>query len=254
MRGNMSVQSVERTFAIIEFLADHTKPQQLAVIAKACGLAPATTHRLLETISELGYVKGEIGGFYSLTPRLFSMTSKSLTDNTLVSIAKPHLDDLSDLAGESVHLVLRDGCDVIYIYKALKSIGSLQMASHIGKRVPMYRTAVGKAILSTLPQTEIRQIFQKSDIRPITPNTITTIEGLLEHLDISREQGYFIDNEENEIGITCIALPLGKPQDGIRYAFSISSLTARMTPERLKELAKAMKRTQDSILKELVSI
>ena len=75
----MSVQSVERTFAIIEFLCAKSKPQQLAAISKACGLAPATTHRLLETICVLGYAKSEIGGFYSLTPKLFSITSYIMT-------------------------------------------------------------------------------------------------------------------------------------------------------------------------------
>lgn len=250
----MSVQSVERTFTIIEFLCAEPKPQQLAVISKACGLAPATTHRLLETICTLGYAKSEVGGFYSLTPKLFSLTSNILTENTLISIAKPYLEKLSDLVNESVHLVLRDGCDVVYVYKVVKSIGSIQMASHIGMRAPMYRTAVGKAILSTMPEQEVRQIFEASDVRPVTKNTITSIEALLQRLDTARTVGYSMDNEENEIGITCIAMPLNKPQEVARYAFSISSLTPRMSPERLEILAKEIKKTQGNILSELVSI
>lgn len=250
----MSVQSVERTFAIIEFLCAKSKPQQLAVISKACGLAPATTHRLLETICGMGYAKCEIGGFYSLTPKLFSITSNILTENTLIAIAKPHLEELSSLVNESVHLVLRDGCDVVYVYKVVKAIGSIQMASHIGMRVPMYRTAVGKAILSTMPEQEVRHIFQESDIRPVTEKTITTIDELLRRLEIARGLGYSMDNEENEIGITCIAMPLSKPKETARYAFSISSLTSRMSPERVDQLAEEIKRTQAHILSELVSI
>lgn len=250
----MSVQSVERTFAIIELLSAESKPQQLSSIAKACMLPPATAHRLLDTLCKFGYVKNDIGGFYSLTPRLFSITSNSVIGTSLISVAKPHLDELSDLVNESVHLVLRDDCDIVYVYKVVKSIGSLQMASHIGMRLPMYTTAAGKAILSTLPEPEVRRIFNKSAIRPVTENTITNIDDLLQSLSVTQKLGYSLDNEENEIGITCIAMPLGKGPDGAKYAFSISSLTRRMQADRLNELEKIMKKTQTNILSELVSI
>lgn len=250
----MSVQSVERTFSIIEYLSSKAEPQQLAAIGKACGLAPATTHRLLETLCGLGYVKNENSGTYTLTPKLFSITSNRFTDNTLISIAKPYLEELSNLVNESVHLVLRDGCDVVYVYKVVKTIGSIQMASHIGMRIPMYRTAVGKAILSTLPDQEVRQIFQDSDIHSVTKNTITNIDELLRCLEITREQGYGLDNEENEMGITCIAMPLGHSGKSARYAFSISSLTPRMMPERLSNLAVEIKKTQQKILSDLIPI
>ncbi len=250
----MSVQSVERTFSIIEYLSTDSRPQVLASIARACGLAPATAHRLLETLREMGYVKSEPGGFYLLTPKLFALTSNAVTNTSLLAIARPHLEELSSRVNESVHLVLRDGCDVIYVYKVVKSLGSIQMASHIGMRIPMYRTATGKAIMSTLPEEEVRQIFAQSDVRPVTQNTITSVDELCQCLETTRRLGYSTDNEENETGITCIAMPLGKPEKGARYAFSISSLSSRMLPERILELAEEMRVTQTHILSELVEV
>lgn len=250
----MSVQSVERTFSIIEYLSADSKPQVLASIAKACGLAPATTHRLLETLRELGYVKSEPGGYYLLTPKLFSLTSNAVTNSSLIAIARPHLEDLSSRVNESVHLVLREGCDVLYVYKVVKSLGSIQMASHIGMRIPMYRTATGKAIMSTLSQEEVQQIFLESDIRSVTQNTITTIDELLQCLEMTRKLGYSTDIEENELGITCIAMPLGRAGTKAKYAFSISSLSSRMSSERLLNLAEEMRMTQMNILSELVTV
>ena len=250
----MSVQSVERIFRIIEVMSKEADPLQLTVIAKECHLPSSTTHRLLETLCNLGYAKCSVGGFYSLTPRLFSITSNAFTGNSLLSVVKPHLDKLSDLINETVHLVLCDNTDVVYIYKNVKSIGSIQMGSRIGKRIPMHRTAAGKAILSTLSETSIRQIFSKSNTYPATDRSITDIDELLRCLEIDRRRGYSMDNEENEIGITCVGMTLGKPVDGTHYAFSVSSMTSRMLPERVEYIAKAMKQTQIEILDELVDL
>ena len=250
----MSVQSVERIFAIIEIMSKEAEPLQLTVIAKECQLPPSTTHRLLETLCNLGYAKCSIGGFYSLTPRLFNITSNAFTENSLFSVVKPHLDELSDLVNETVLLVLCDSTDVVYVYKNVKSIGSIQMGSRIGKRIPMHRTAAGKAILSDLSEAEVRHIFSRSDIRPATNHSITDVEELLCCLEIDRRRGYSMDNEENELGITCIGMTLGKPVDGTQYAFSVSSLTSRMLPDRVECIVKAMKRTQSNILNEWVDL
>lgn len=248
----MSVQSVERTFSIIEFLSRNAAPQPLSTIARACELPPATTHRLLDTLVNLGYIHSGVGGFYSMTPKLFSMSSNVLTNNNVMTYIRPHLQSLSDLVNESVHLVMRENTNVVYVDKVVKSIGTIQMSSHIGMKLPMYCTASGKAILSALSDSEVSDIFNKSSVHSITPNTITSLDCFLEDLQRVRQNGYAIDHEENELGITCIAMPLGKLSDDNTYAFSVSSLSARMGSERLAELAVFMRNTQSNILKKLI--
>lgn len=247
----MSVQSVERTFTIISYLSSKPKPQSLSAVANACNLPPATAFRLLKTLIDLGYACNENGGFYSLTPKLFSMTSSVVANNSVISYIKPHLVRLSEKANESVHLVMQDGNDILYVDKVAKNPESVNMASYIGMRLPMYCTAAGKALLSTLSNDEITRIFNCSDVHKITPNTITTLDGLLANLEQAAQKGYCIDREENEVGITCIAVAIGKAPDGKKYAFSVSSLTARMEEERIEELSVIMHDTLSHIIKEL---
>ena len=248
----MSVQSIERMFSIIEFLSSASSPVPLSIISQRCQLAPTTTHRLLQTLCDLGYAKSDIGGFYSLTAKLGTLVSQSFTNNSLISVAKPHLDELSDLVNETVHLVRQENDDTICVYNEVKAIGSFQVASYIGKRIPMYQTAAGKAILSAMPEAKVRQILWESNTDSTDKNTTTNADLLLSKLEMCRKLGYSIDEEDNEIGITSIGMPLGTFEDDNLYAFSISSLSSRMSPERVQYLINMMEKTKANILHQFI--
>lgn len=164
----------------------------------------------------------------------------------MLSVAIPHLHKLSDELGETVHFVIMDDTDVVYLHKKLPMNNASQMSSRIGSRIPMYRTAVGKAILSVLPEKEVKSIWERSDIVSITPNTITDYTRLINELEKVKEAGYAIDHEENELGVMCVAFPISIP--GIApTAFSISCLQPKMTEERIAEIVSHGRLTQAEI-------
>jgi IclR family KDG regulon transcriptional repressor len=248
------IRSVSRSFQIIEFLSKSPKTQSLKDISAACYLPSSSTHRLLENLCTLGYVMRQSTGFYKLSTRLFEITSRSIEQSSLVSVAKPYLDNLSNRLGETIHLVVRSENDILYIYKVTHPIGPVQMASRIGTRLPMYRCAVGKAILATLNDEEIRQVFDSSIIIATTKNTITSLDDLMSQIHTIRETGYALDNEENEKGIKCVGVSLGRQDDDANYAASVSSLKSRMTEERTQEIAQALLNTKRQIERQLLVV
>ena len=244
-------QTVSKTFQIIEFLSNFTKSQPLKDIAAVCNLPTTTAHRLLNNLCSLGYAVHEESKGYKLSYRLFEISSHCITNSSLISIATPFLDEMSEELGESVHLVVRDGNDIIYVYKVTRSVGSVQMVSRIGMRLPMYRCAVGKAILATLSDEEIRRVFETTKIVATTKNTITSFDNLMKQIYQVRTLGYAIDDEENEEGIKCVATMIRGNGDAIGYAISVSSLKFRMTDQRIDEIVKCLLATKQKIEEQL---
>lgn len=234
------IQSVARTFTIIEYLSKSARAMSLKEISTACSLPLTTTHRLLNSLCSLDYATNESNGHYRLSYKLFEVSSKIVSQTNLISIAKPILDDLSERLGESVHLVVRSGNNIVYVYKVVCAIGSIQMASRIGMTLPMYRCAVGKVILSTLDDAEIIDIFNSSEIVATGPNTIVNLEKFLEEINRIRQLGYAVDDEENEKGIKCVAVSLACKSENASYAFSVSSIKSRLPEPRVRKIAEIM--------------
>lgn len=194
------------------------------------GLHVSTTHRLLASLVSRGYVQKDIEtGKYRLTVRLFEIGSRAIGGMTLVSVSRPYLERLAAETGETVHLVARNSDDVVYLYKEDRRESAIHMASFVGLRSPMYRTAVGKSILALLSEEEVRRIWDRSNIEPLTPNTIVRYDDLLENLAIIRQRGWAMDNEENELGVLCIAAPILDFTNAPIGAISVSAPAARMT-------------------------
>lgn len=244
------VQSIARIFTIIEVLAAHPGGVGLQQLAAESGLAKSTAHRLLASLIQLGYaVQDSFTTHYRLTLKMFELSSGIVNDMDVMGVARPHLDRLANRTGEAVHLVIRDGADIVYIYKA--EAGSMRMSSRVGMRAPIYCTGVGKAILASLGYDEVEQIWQQCSHRKLTENTITSLPRLLEQLAQVRAQGYAIDDEENELGIRCVALALPGISGKAEAAFSISSLVPHMRPERMQQLAEIALDTRTAILRDL---
>ena len=131
--------------------------------------------------------------------------------------------------------------DIVYIYKAEAGagLGGMRMSSHVGLRIPMYCTGVGKAILATQSYGEAERVWRKSSIRALTAHTITDFDAFIEQLKRVRMAGYAIDDEENELGIRCVALAVPGMNGRAEAAFSISGLAAQMTDDRIEHLARS---------------
>ena len=249
--GKNPVQSAERIFQVMEMLADNGE-MGLMEISVALGLHKSTVHRLLTSLIYMGYTKqDEVTQKYMLTCKVVSMAGKLLDRMDILQVAKPYLERLSDISGETVHLVQREGSNILYIYKIEAKVGTIRMVSHVGMVHPMYCSGVGKAILATLSEKELRQVWNNSIIEKKTEKTITDFEQMKYMLSEIRKHGYALDDEENEKGVRCIAACLRGHQSEVKYAFSISGPTSRMTKDRVKELAVHILKVQEELSGEL---
>ena len=233
--GKNPVQSAERIFQVMETLADHGE-MGLMELSTALDLHKSTVHRLLMSLIYMGYAKqDEATQKYMLSYKVVNMAGKILERMDILQVAKPYMERLSDLSGEAVHLVQREGNHILYIYKIEAKVGTIRMVSHVGMVHPMYCSGVGKAIMATLPDEEVKKIWNESIIEKKTDKTITDLTQM----------------QENEKGVRCIAACLHGYQKEVKYAFSISGPTSRMTRERVKELAVDVKKVQEELSREL---
>lgn len=247
-KGN--VQSVERIFQLIEQLASHPAGASLQRLAQETDLAKSTVHRLLASLVGLGYAAQEPGtGRYRLTLKMFELSSGIVNSMDIMSVAKLHLERLAQRTGEAVHLVIRDGKDIVYLYKT--ESGPMRMASRVGLRSPLYCTGVGKAILAGLPEQEVDEVWRHSTPKKLTGRTITDLPTLKLQLAEVRACGYAIDDEENELGIRCVAVAIPGPGGRPEGAFSISGLAPYMSDERIRRVARLALETRDDIVRDM---
>ena len=216
------VQSVQRALSILEIVADHDGIG-LTEISKLSQLNKATVHRLLSTLISMGYVEQhKKTGFYELTFKLFQLGNKKIEQVDSFKIARSFISELSNQIEETVHLVVEDNKEVVYIDKFEPSNLLFRMHSRVGKRAPMYCTAVGKALLSHYTDEIIKEVWDSSDIKSLTPHTITNFTPFMEEVAMIRSKGYAVDNEENEMGIYCIASVFYNHKGEVEGAISIS--------------------------------
>lgn len=241
------VQSVERTFKLIELLSAK-KEMAIKELSEKAGLHKATVFRLLSTLSGLGYVtQNPATEKYGLSPKFLRISSKLLENFDIREQVRPFLERLSKSCGETVHLVERSGKNVVYIDKFEAPKSSIRMVSRIGMSLPMPNTAVGKAIMAELGADEVKKIWDRCDIIKYTENTITSFDKFIKEIESVRKNGYAVDNEENENGVFCIAATLPRIGDNPSYAFSISAPIQRADAETVEKNIGLLKETQKAI-------
>lgn len=241
------IQVADRLFEAMEYLGEHGS-SGLMELSEALKLNKSTAHRILNSLIYMGYAKQDPAtAKYSLTFKVWDLANQLLTHIDIVDLARPHLKELVKQAGETVHLVQRDGIKAVYIDKVESYQNSVRLVSKVGKSIPLYCSGVGKALMAEMDLSEVTMIWEKSKIQKLTPHTITDFEQLLKVLDQVRETGYALDDEENEMGVRCIAACIHDYRGKPKYAFSISVPINRMTDQRIDKLSLAIKHTQQAL-------
>ncbi len=227
--------TVTKAMSILDILA--SKADVGVGLAELCTLIEipkSSTHRYLVTLQELGLAERRSNDRYYLGTKVIELAGLYLLNSDLRNDCQAALDELADVTGETVHLAVPSGTEVVYIAK-VESKHALSMFSHIGAHLPMHCTALGKAILAFSDAGELEEVLSKP-LLSRTPNSITSIDGLKDELMKIRARGYALDNEENEIGIRCIGAPIFDYTTRPIGAISISAPRERMDEERCKTL------------------
>jgi len=209
-------------------------------IANKLDLTQSNVSRLLATMVSLGYVeKDEMSGFYRLGPEIVSLGGIALNNYEIRKQALPELYDLEKRLGLGANLAIHNKGKIFYLAH-VDSHKSPRMYTLIGRRNPMYCTAIGKVLLAYMPEEEAKAILQKEELYPYTVKTVTDIPSLMEQLSEIRRKGYGIEDEELALGRACIAAPVrgrtGKVIAGISLSGPISEMRLSEREEELSNI------------------
>ncbi len=232
-----SIRSVERACHILDSFTRRQSEQTITEIAQRLGLSKATVLRLLTTLRQQGWVElDRFTGKYRLGFKMLEKGGLILAQLQVHRCAVPLLDRLTAECGEDSHLAVRDGTEIVYLYKS-EGNRTLRASFPVGRRAPVHCTALGKALLSGLSSSEITSLL-KDPLPRFMPNTIVSVDQLVEHLKEVRKRGYALDLEEFEEGIHCFGAPVRDYSGQVVAAVSISVPCALVKPEREAELVK----------------
>jgi len=242
IKPNNLVQTIERVSTLLDILGESPRGISIRDLSARVKLPKGTTHRLLSSLTYFGYVRQDIKTRnYLLGFKLVDLGQLLLAQIDLRREAEPFLRDLAERTGETVHLVFLDRNEIVYIDKveSAHNHSGLRMASRVGLRNPAHCSAVGKVLLSDLPDETLNDILHEKSLPKRTDNTITNPNQMREHLKSVGRQGYAIDDEENEKGIRCVAAPLYNEAGKVIAAISISGPAFRVTKKMIQETLKA---------------
>ncbi|TEW54668.1 DNA-binding transcriptional regulator KdgR [Psychromonas sp. RZ22] len=227
-----SVSSVLKVFNILQALGEQ-KEIGVSELSQRLMMSKATTYRFLQTMKTLGYItQEEEADRYSLTLKLFELGAKSLEYVDLISLADKEMRLISEETNEALHLGALDDNSIMYIHK-IDSNYSLRMQSKIGRRNPLYSTAIGKVLLAGRKEEFVRETLSSVEFIKHTEKTLENTNQLLSELKLVKEQGYAEDNEEQEPGLRCIAAPIYDRFDNVIAGISISFPTIRFDEKRI---------------------
>ncbi len=221
-----SVQSVKKAISIVMEIAGEDRPLSLTEVATRTGLPIATASRLLSTLTS-EHVLHKEGREYGLGLRAFEIGKRAEGRIDLIGVARPHLTRLASEANESANLAVLSDTEVVYL-SCIESERMMRTFTVPGARVPAHATGVGKALLSGLKDSQIRELYQGKSLDKFTPKTLANVDDLLEEVEKSRQTGYSLDEGEKEEGVLCIAAAVRDYSGKIVAAVSVSGPASRM--------------------------
>ncbi|NDL01515.1 glyoxylate bypass operon transcriptional repressor IclR [Photorhabdus bodei] len=250
--ANGQVQSLSRGLTLLEYISESPGGIALTDLAQQAGLPNSTTHRLLTTLQQHGFIR-QIGdlGLWVIGSHTFIIGSSFLQSRNLLALIHPILRRLMEDSGETVNLAILDHSEYeAVIVDQVQCNALMRMSAPIGGKLPMHASGAGKAFLSTLSDNQLVQLLHKKGLHSYTQHTKTTPSNLKENLEQARKQGYSFDDEEHALGLRCIAACIYDEHHQAFAAISISGPVSRITDDRITELGALVIRAAKEISKE----
>lgn len=232
MRESDFVSGFARGLKVIEAFGETRPRLTIAEAAKLTDLDRATVRRCLLTLADLGYADYD-GKFFALTPKVLRLGHAYLSATPLPLVIQPYLDQLSEKAGQSASASVLDGTEVVYIARASqKRVMSINLSP--GSRLPAYCASMGRVLLAALSEAEARNILDRSDLKANTPHTKTDPEVLMEEFRHVRAEGYALIDQELELGLCSIAVPVENDRGRVVAAINIGAPAAHVPAAEMK--------------------
>lgn len=228
------VQSLARGLEVITAFSKDSPSMTLTEVSEATGLTRATARRFLMTLETLGYIRNT-GKEFSLTPKVLELGFSYLSSLGLTERLSPYLVHLSEQVHESASAAILDGTDIVYVARAAGQ-KIMQVQITIGTRFPAAFTSMGRVLLAALPQEEQHRIIAATEFSSRTPHTITSKEELLSELVRVKSEGYSFVDQELELGLRSLAVPIRDSSGNTVAAINVSTTASGAASSTVKNL------------------
>lgn len=240
------LQSLERGIAVIQVFSRDHPSLTLSEVARLTGVTRATARRILLTLEDLGHVRSD-GRRFSLTPRVLSLGWAYLSSLNLWEIAQPLMEELVEETGESCSAATLDLPDIVYVAR-VPTRRIMTIALGVGTRLPAYATSMGRVLLAALPEDELDGFLAAGTFEALTEHTVTEPARLRQIIGEVRAEGHALVDEELEIGLRSIAVPLTGADGRTMAALNVSAAAPRVDLDELRErLLPALRSTGEAI-------
>lgn len=243
-----SVRALDRGLSVLEALGDG-REQPLSEIARRVQLPYSTAHRLLETLARRGFVvQQRATGLYRIGIRAFEVGA-ALTQGRLYELAHARMKELADEFNETVNLAVLDGREAVIVHQ-VEARRFAGLFTHPGTRAPLHATAIGKALLAGRAADEVTGLLGPGPLPAFTKNTLTRTPEILRAVERVRQQGFAIDDEERELGLRCVAVPIRTGGETVA-ALSVAAPASRLPKTRLAKIARRLGEISRAIASQL---
>lgn len=235
--GRVTAPALRRGLDILELFLEPNDGLKVPEMTERLGIPRASVHELVGALVERGYLQArpDVPGRFVLGVRAFQLGGAYERELDLAEVGRETARRIAAKCGETVQLVVREGQYVVYLVK-VDSTHSIRLVSEVGRRLPAYCTAVGKALLAALSDDEIDALFpDDASLVPMTANSISTKERLFKELALTRERGWAEENGESNDNVACVAAPVYDSSGKCISAISISVPTLRLDEKKKKE-------------------
>lgn len=245
--GGGQVQSLTRALTLLQRLSEADMGLTLSEIAGSVGLPVSTVHRLLNSMRQAEFVDyDEQQSLWSIGVNAFIIGNAYLKKRDFVAQARPFMKQLVAKTGETCNLAILEGDSHVFVAQ-VECTEVMRMVVQLGSRGAVHASGVGKMLLSALPEKDAMDIIRRTGLRAYTANTITSPSAFAKELALIRQRGYAIDDEEQTIGLRCVAANIYNEYGEAVAAISISGPAVRITNDRIPELSAAVMGTVNQI-------
>ncbi|GIJ30187.1 IclR family transcriptional regulator [Micromonospora qiuiae] len=244
-------QALDRALSVLLAFCGSETERKVSDVSRELGLHKSTASRLFRALADAGFLqRNEENGNYRLGVAVFELGARYLAGLDLHALARPLVQRLAEDEGESVNLSVLEGLDAISIH-VVQGTRNLQLVSRLGRRIPLWCSAAGKALLIDQDDATLRATLATAPFTALTGNTITDLDTFVSRMAVVREQGWALNDQESEEGLRVVAAPVRDRRGRVTAAISVSGPIFRLDGERVEKLAAAARRTADELSRQL---
>lgn len=233
--------AVERALAMLEAVAHESDGLSNADLSRKLNIPKSSASYILRTLETQGYLnRNPETGKYRVGLKVLSLSRGALTGIDVREVALPIMRHLMKQTNLTCHLAILDGPMAVYIEK-VEPEGFIKMDTWVGRRMPVHATSVGKSLVAHIPRERLEKIIAERGMEKRTPKTITTLPKLWKELEKVREQGYSVDDEENNMGARCVGAPIFNQDGLIEASLGLSGTINQVNPHTMPRILEHLK-------------